>query len=85
MIEELSQLRLTSTVKKHRDDFHLSSEKVSLADFAIACESLKEFHRMNPESLAHHDNEKPKAAKLKFLKEVYQVMLGTGGRLAQHL
>lgn len=85
VIEELTQLQLTSNVKRPRDDFSLSSEKVSLADFAIACASLKEFHRMMPESLTHHVKEKPQATKLKFLKEVYQEMLGEGGRLARHL
>jgi len=75
VIEELTQLHLTSNVKRPRDDFYLSSEKVSLSNFAIACQSLKESHRMMPESITHYVNEKSHLSRLKFLKEVYHETL----------
>ena len=78
MIEEASHLNNPSSMKKARDDFHLSSVKIPLLDFPLSQPPKLEFHHTHLKTL-------PQQTKLQHLKEVYEGTLGENGLLAAQL
>ena len=85
VMEELSHLRLTSTIKKSRDDFLLTHSRVSVLDIVIPewdqQESLPQVLHMP----THQPVQPTPPTALDIVRHVYADALGPGGLLVKQL
>ena len=85
MMEELSHLRLTSTVKKSRDDFLLNTTRVAILDLMIP--EWDEEETLPPAVVIpmHQPVQPPPPTALEIVRQVYADALGPGGVLVKQL
>ena len=85
VMEELSHLRLTSTVKKSRDDFLLKTNRVAILDLVIP--EWNEEETLPPAFMipTHQPVQPTPPTALEIVRKVYADALGPGGLLVKQL
>ena len=85
VMEEMSHLRLTSTIKKSRDDFLLTNSRVSALDIVIPEWDQQESYPQLLQMPTHQPMQPTPPTALDIVRHVYADALGPGGLLVKQL